>query len=246
MLGEGFRQPQFRQDGNLLAVNGDGASNMEHLVTMNASGGDRSEVSDYSEDALPSWSPDGSIVTYSSSAWGDGKTRLAIVHDMYGKQWKWIPMGNSQIEGQFPFWMPDGRIVYHGCDYMGGGGCGLFWVTPDGGGYHRITDHDSDTAPAGSGSRVAFMSNRDGNWEIYVVGINGGALKRLTTSGSQDGLPAWSPDGQHIAFVSDRSGSWAIWVMNSDGSNQRKLFDLGGGYGSGDRSWVNERISWAP
>jgi LysM repeat protein len=247
LLGQGFRQPQFRQDGNLLAVNGDGAPDLEHLVTMNPSGGDKRGVSQYSEDSFPTWAPDGAIVAFSSDAWGDGKTRLAIVQDMFGMQQDWIPMGNAQIEGEYPFWMADGRIVYHGCDLVGGGGnCGLYWVGAGGGGYHRVTNHESDMAPAGSGSRVAFMSARDGNWEVYVTDINGGTPKRLTNSAAQDGLPTWSPDGKSIAFVSDRGGTWAIWVMSADGSNQRKLFDLGGGYGGGEYDWKAERISWAP
>jgi LysM repeat protein len=247
MLGEGFRQPQFRPDGNLLAVNGDGAPNLEHLVTMDASGGGKVEVSNYSEDSYPTWSADGAIVAYSSASWGDGLVRLGVVNDMFGKNQDWIHVGTTQIQGQYPFWMADGRVVYNGCDFLGdGGSCGLYWVGAGGGNYHRLTTHQSDTAPAGSGSRVAFMSARDDNWEIYAVNMDGSALKRLTNSGSMDGLPTWSPDGKSIAFVSNRSGAWAIWVMNADGSNQRKLFDLGGGYGSGAYDWTTERISWAP
>ena len=248
MLGEGFRQPQFRQDGNLLAVNGDGASNLEHLVTMNPSGGEKAGVSNYAEDSSPTWSPDGAIVAYSSSSWGDGRVRLGIVHDMFGVQQNWIPLGNLQVEGKFPFWMADGRIVYQGCDTGGGGGnCGLYWVGAGGGDYHRLTTHERDTAPSGAGTRVAFMSDRDGNWEVYSLDMNGGAApKRLTQNPAQDGLPTWAPDGKSIAFVSNRGGSWAIWVMNANGSNQRKLFDLGGRYGGGEYDWTTERISWAP
>jgi Tol biopolymer transport system component len=248
MLGEGFRQPQFRQDGNLLAVNGDGASNLEHLVTMNPSGGEKVSVSNYAEDSFPSWSPDGAIVVYSSSSWGDGKVRLGIVHDMFGVQQNWIPLGNLQVEGRYPFWMADGRVVYQGCDTTGGGGnCGLYWVGAGGGDYHRLTNHERDTAPAGYGTRVAFMTTRDDNWEVYVLDMNGGAApKRLTNNPAIDGLPTWSPDGKSIAFVSNRGGAWAIWVMDANGNNQRKLFDLGGGYGSGDYDWSFERISWAP
>jgi Tol biopolymer transport system component len=244
MLGEGFRQPQFRQDGNLLAVNGEGAPNFEHLVTMNPSGGDKVEVSNHSEDSYPTWAPDGAIVAYDSSSWGDGVTRLGIVHDMFGKQQEWIRTGTTEILGNYPFWLADGRVVYHGCSFLeGGGNCGLYWVGAGGGAYQRLTNHDSDTAPAGSKGTVAFMSSRDGNWEIYSVSANGGAAKRLTQNNAQDGLPTWSPDGKSIAFVSNRGGAWAIWVMDASGSNQRKLFDLGGGLGS---DWTTERISWAP
>lgn len=247
LLGEGFRQPQFRQDGNLLAANGDGSPNYEHLVTMNPSGGDLMEVSNFAEDSFPTWSPDGTIVAFSSTAWGDGRTLLGVVYDMFGKQQNWIPYGTSEVEGAYPFWLPDGRIVYHGCSFWtGGGACGLYKVGSGGGNPQRLTMHESDTAPAAFNTKVAFMSARDGNWEVYSINMDGTGLNQLTTNSAQDGLPTWSPDGQSIAFVSNRGGVWAIWAMNADGSNQRKLFNLEGGYGSGQYAWTTERISWAP
>ena len=97
------------------------------------------------------------------------------------------------------------------------------------------------------------MSNRDGNWEIYVVREDGTGLKRLTNNASDDGLPAWSPDGKTIAFVSNQGGAWAVWAMNADGSGRRELFDLGGGglkpYWTEmglNYQWIDQRISWAP
>ena len=247
MLGQGFRQPQFRQDGAMLAVNGEGAPDLEHMIKMNADGSQKVEISNYIEDSYPTWSPDGNIVAYSSSSWGDGFTRLGIVHDMFGKQQDWIRTGNTEVRGEYPFWMADGRVVYHGCDFLTDYvNCGLFWVGAGGGEYRQLTTQQSDTAPAGSGQRVAFMSSRDGDWEVYAINMDGSGLKQLTNNGARDGLPTWSPDGKSIAFVSDQGGAWAIWVMNADGSNQRKLFDLNGGYGSGNSDWTTERISWAP
>ncbi|HSJ58603.1 MAG TPA: LysM peptidoglycan-binding domain-containing protein [Anaerolineae bacterium] len=246
LLGTGFRQPQFRRDGAALAVNGE-APSFDHLVKMNASGGEKIEVSNYSEDAYPTWSPDGSIVVYSTLSWGDGVSRLGIVNDMFGKQQDWIRTAQTEVRGEYPYWMEDGRVVYHGCDFLvDQGACGLFWVGAGGGNYQKITGNGTDTAPAGHGQKVAFMSARDGNWEVYRVNMDGSGLQRLTNSASQDGLPTWSPDGKSIAFVSNRGGAWAIWVMNADGGNQVKLFDLGGAYGAGDHDWTTERISWAP
>jgi TolB protein len=142
-------------------------------------------------------------------------------------------------------WMPDGRIVYQGCDYtVEPQKCGLFTISAGGGPFTQITLDIRDTAPAGYGGRIAFMSNRDGNWEIYILREDGTGLKRLTNNASDDGLPTWSPDGRTIAFVSNQGGPWAVWVMDADGSNRRKLFDIGGDGLVAD--WTSQRISWAP
>jgi LysM repeat protein len=247
-IGEGFRQPQIRSDGNMLVANGDGAPNYEHLVKMNLGGDQLEEISNNTEDSYPNWAPqlsDNNVV-YSSTSHGDRASRLGIVETL-GKNSSWIMIGMTEVQGEYPFWMADNRVVYHGCDFLGEHtDCGLFWVPVTGGNYRQLTTHQSDTAPAGYGNRVAFMSARDGNWEVYTVNMDGSGLMRLTNSNSHDGLPTWSPDGKSIAFVSNRGGAWAIWAMEADGSTQRKLFDLGGGYGSGEYDWTHERISWAP
>ena len=68
------------------------------------------------------------------------------------------------------------------------------------------------------------MSQREENWDIYIINIDGSGLQRLTNDPANDGLPTWSPDGRSIAFVSDRGGAWAIWVMNADGTGQTALY----------------------
>ena len=67
--------------------------------------------------------------------------------------------------------------------------------------------------------KIAFVSARHGNPEIYSVNVDGTGVERLTNAPANDEEPAWSPDGQRIAFVSDRGGSYEIYVMNADGSN---------------------------
>jgi TolB protein len=118
-----------------------------------------------------------------------------------------------------------------------------------------LTTLDEDTAPAlePAGKKVAFMSRRDGNWEIYTVKADGSGLQRLTDEPAEDGLPVWSPDGRHLAFVSRRDGEWAIWVMQGDGSNLKKLVTMAGSPDgqvlfNRDTStgWTEERLSWAP
>ena len=88
-----------------------------------------------------------------------------------------------------------------------------------------VTDLAADYEPVLSpgGDRVAFVSNRDGNDEIYVLELSSGAIARLTDSPTFDFDPAWSPDGSRLAFSSDRSGETEIYVMNADGSEPRRL-----------------------
>jgi Tol biopolymer transport system component len=68
-------------------------------------------------------------------------------------------------------------------------------------------------------ARIAFVSNRDGNEEVYVMKADGSGQTNLTNNVGDDSRPAWSPDGSKIAFVSDRG----LCTMNADGSGQTDL-----------------------
>jgi len=78
------------------------------------------------------------------------------------------------------------------------------------------------------GKRIAFVSDRDGDWEIYVMNADGTDQRRLTRSPGTDRAPAWSPDGSRIAFESDRGGDFDIYVIGSDGADERLLVDRSG------------------
>ena len=71
--------------------------------------------------------------------------------------------------------------------------------------------------------KILFVSNRDGNNEIYVMNGDGSQQKRLTYSSANDVAPSWSPDATQIAFFSDRVGKNQIYIMDSDGNNQNLL-----------------------
>lgn len=73
------------------------------------------------------------------------------------------------------------------------------------------------------GSRIAFTSNRDGNYEIYVMNANGSNVLNLSNHPATDQFPAWSPDGQSLVFMSDRDGNQEIYSMKQDGSQQTRL-----------------------
>ena len=79
-------------------------------------------------------------------------------------------------------------------------------------------------------ARIAFMSDRDGDFDIYVMDTNGGNQRNLTNNRADDVSPSWSPDGKRIAFVSYRDGhvidglpASEIYVMDADGGNPQNL-----------------------
>lgn len=91
--------------------------------------------------------------------------------------------------------------------------------------------------PREGGGKIAFVSERDGNLEIYVMNPDGTEQTNLTNHPADDSQPRWSPDGERIAFLSDRTGDYAadpthtdsrheyLFVMDADGSNVIQLTD---------------------
>jgi TolB protein len=85
----------------------------------------------------------------------------------------------------------------------------------------RVVDYEPSWSP--DGTRIAFISNRNGPMNLYVATIDGKTIVRLTSGPWEDDTPAWSPDGRRIAFTSDRDGGSEIYVMNVDGTGLRRL-----------------------
>jgi Tol biopolymer transport system component len=104
--------------------------------------------------------------------------------------------------------------------------------------YSKPTRADVQT-PAWSpdGRKLAFVSRRDGNSEIYVMNADGSGLRNVTRTRSNDLDPAWSPDGRAIAFVREiqkkcapsprdtpcNNGETYLYLVNGDGSGLRRL-----------------------
>ena len=125
------------------------------------------------------------------------------------------------------------------------GGCGTWKAvgldltvpvapTPVGGVITGLVTRPMPTWPATE--LLAFVSNRDDNYEIYVMGLDGWGPINLTHNPARDVEPTWSPDGTKIAFRSDRDGDHEIYVMNPDGT----VLNLTNSPG------VDESPAWSP
>jgi TolB protein len=73
-----------------------------------------------------------------------------------------------------------------------------------------------DTWPVWSpdGKKIAFTSNRDGNYEIYLMNPDGSEQRNISQHPGQDNFATWSPDSRRLAWISNRDGEYGIYVID--------------------------------
>lgn len=269
------RQPNFRFDGQRLLINHEGGG-VENIFEYNLLDGTERQVSNWPEDSYPSYDSWGNRLAFVNSNLiiSANGTRQPFIFVQCGLIPPYletearcrdipslgvlVPAGQmGEIQGTHPVWTSNDMIAYKGCNNWAGSRlCGIYIVPSastkglsDGFIPRQLTRDTTDIPSDSKENLIAFTSRRDGNWEAYVMDLNGDGVRNLSNSpDSDDGLPAISPDGYWVAFVSNRGGQWAVWAAPVAGGDAQKLFDLptNAPWGSGDRDWTNERISWGP
>jgi len=102
----------------------------------------------------------------------------------------------------------------------------LVYIVPIGGGVpRRITAKSPSYWHSWSpdGKTLAFVGQRNDDFDIYTIPVTGGEEMRLTTAKGLDDGPEYSPDGKYIYFNSERTGHMQIWRMRADGSAQEQV-----------------------
>src|SRR3989475_10235092 len=84
----------------------------------------------------------------------------------------------------------------------------------------------SQTAANGGGGKITFQSNRNGNFDIFVMNADGSGVTQVTSHPFDEYLPLFSPDGSRITF-GRCSGTCQVVVINADGSGERVVVNDG-------------------
>ena len=165
----------------------------------------------------PRWSPDGKRIAYLVDRAGspeifmasaDGTERVLLTTISGDEVGDWARNGKSVV-----FTVLQGELQ------------GIYTRNPDGVNEVRLTD-TPDYSPVWSpdSRRIAFLSTRDGNAEIYVMESDGSSQAvRLTDTEALEYDISWSPDGKKVLFVSERDGNPEIYILDPNGVEQTRL-----------------------
>jgi TolB protein len=116
---------------------------------------------------------------------------------------------------------PDGTLLAISCRPSSS-----VYVVPATGGTPRLLTAQTPSYWHGwspDGKTLAYVGQRDGEFDIYTMPVDGGAEVRLTSAKGLDDGPDYTPDGQWIYFNSVRTGTMRIWRMRPDGSDQQQV-----------------------
>jgi TolB protein len=226
--------PNWSPDGSQIVFRSrrDGSSD---LFVMAAGGGNptnliRDPLDSFDDEFAPAWNPDGEWFALYTDRFPaalecpTGVHRLALFP--FGGRRDDIQLLDIPPGQQESFaWSPDGLSLAYTS------GCGAaepriyVWERESGQTRPLLPVPSLQANPAWShdGRYLAFVSNRDGNTDVFKFAFDTGELTNLTQHPALDTQPTWSPDDESIAFVSDRDGNREIYVMGADGSGPQNL-----------------------
>lgn len=242
-------QPAFSRDGSRLAFRRLDTSFLG-LASFDLATGAVSQLTKYTEDAWPAWSYDvDAMLLFSSQRQSDRRWRLYGLMADSLIEWE-LSVGNKPVYGNYPAWLPGNQMLYSGCV---SGNCGLIVADGDGSNPRSLTRNPEDQwgDPSPDGRWVAYVTDRTGSWDLYVVDAAGRESTPLLRSNAMEGSPEWSPDSRYVGFVSDRDGTTAVWaiafdpIVQSGQGSPVKLFDLPA-TPAGGWPWLEGRIAWGP
>ena len=208
-------------------------SQSKEIFVADFDGSNRRQISrNGSINNLPKWSPGGNLLCFISYKHGhptlytigrgsSGARPLRVSSTIY--KGVWAPRGGDLLVA--------GRV--------GAGNTEIIRLSRDGKVAKKLTNHPAiDSMPGFSpdGSKLAFVSDRTGTPQLYLMNLDGSGQRRISFQGGYNVNPEWSPRGDRIAYAGMVGGRFNIYTMKPDGSDVVQLTSGG----------TNEYPSWSP
>jgi regulation of enolase protein 1 (concanavalin A-like superfamily) len=166
----------------------------------------------------PNWSRDGKTFLFNSKG-------LIYTIPFDGGKPQLLDTGQAKKCNNDHGLSPDGKFLAVSSQHTPDGKS-LIYVLPGEGGTARLVTKQGPSYWHGwspDGKTLAYCAERNKEFDIYTIPVEGGDETRLTTAEGLDDGPDYSPDGNSIFFNSQRSGLMKIWRMNPDGTDQRQV-----------------------
>lgn len=208
-----------------------------------APGAARSITPAFGQFAAPKLSPDGRWILFVHTY--EGQDSLGIV-DAQGKEWPrrlvtgedfymqpvWHPAGESiaWIAWNHPNMPWDGTFLRMGKLRFSGDGLPVVEEATTIAGDEKTSIFQPEFSP--DGRFLAYVSDAEGRWQLYLYDLESGRHHRLTTEQADHGAPAWiqglrtyafSPDGKHLYFIRNERGFASLWQVEIASGIQQKL-----------------------
>ncbi len=218
--------PTWSPDGSRIAFSSEQDGDFD-IYIMDANGKNVTNMTDNSsgDDGSPHWSPVSQKVVFTSNRDG-AADEIYLLDAQTGIQRR---LTTSSYGAGYPKWSPKGSLIA----YLSAERpvippltWAIWRVKADGTNLEAlVTEGDRNSHPKYSpdGKRIAFVSEKDSNTDIYALNLETQEVTRLTIHLGYDSHPDWSPGGEQIAFVSGRDGNRDVFTMTV---NQEQLTNL--------------------
>jgi Tol biopolymer transport system component len=166
----------------------------------------------------PNWTPDGKTLVFNSNG-------LIYTIPVEGGLPQLLDTGEAKKCNNDHGLSPDGKFLAVSSQHTANGKS-LIYVIPITGGAARLVTPKGPSYWHGwspDGKTLAYCAERNNEFDIYTIPIEGGKEMRLTNTPGKDDGSEYSPDGKYIFFNSDRTGLMKIWRMNADGGDQQQV-----------------------